>query len=268
MGQVNFSTCLLLLTHSLSPLLSQSALGSGEHKAASSANTGAVNIFTFTVIEIITIIIVSLNTGCSYPPLFPWLHVDRACIMLSAHQHPISPQSHYQAVKVLQKGAWESHSSTQHLLKRAWQLCHPTRQKPHPQLSSHYLHFSKEPSTVCGNVCLRARGSKKETENNSWLIKYSLRNTVYLRVLGYPEFCSWCTTLPGLGMSKTETSRRLKEKAYKPFLNPLAHTKLWHTSIVLYWNQWKLQSAIICYNLVTISPCSPLMLCLEAMEQT
>lgn len=48
--------------------------------------------------------------------------------MLSTHQKTISSQGHHQTVNMLQEGAWESHSNSQHFTERAWQHCQPTIQ--------------------------------------------------------------------------------------------------------------------------------------------
>lgn len=149
-----FPTYLLLLTRSSSPLLSQSVLGSGQHTAASSANTGTVSTFTVTVF-IIIVIILSLSTSYPHPFLPSWLQVDWACIVLSAHQHSISPQGHHQTVEMLQEGAWESHSETQHFLGTARQHWQPSRQN---HILSYYhticiFHMNSTRNKREGNMC-------------------------------------------------------------------------------------------------------------------
>ncbi|TNN71705.1 hypothetical protein EYF80_018056 [Liparis tanakae] len=83
--------------------------------------------------------------GCDDPrdnraarrPIRTQLSVDRACIMLSTHQHSTGPQSHHQTMHMLQQGAGESHSNTQHLLERARKHYPPNKTEPYPQSLTH-----------------------------------------------------------------------------------------------------------------------------------
>lgn len=102
-----------------------------------------------------------------------------------------------------------------------------------PQGYKHYHIFHTNPAPVITVIISALYMLETEELVNSWTFPTSLGNAVYLQVLEYQGFYSWCTTRPDLGMCKTETSRSLKEKAYKPFLNPWARTRLWHTLIAL-----------------------------------